>query len=171
MEREREVQAFIPKAYWSITAKLNGEKKDFLSRLVKIDDEKIDRTTIDREEWANEIVADSQAAKWKILSVQQKQRKRNPDAPFITSTLQQESSKRLYFSAKKTMTLAQQLYEGIEIGEAGAQGLITYMRTDSTRLSDDAVKEAREIIAKQFGKKYVPAAPGVQEQEECPGCA
>jgi DNA topoisomerase I len=161
VEREREVAAFVPKAYWTIEAALQDtkDKKQFPARLVKIDGERIERTGIDREEWAAEIVQESEKAQWKITSVTLKERKRNPDAPFITSTLQQESSKRLYFSAKKTMTLAQQLYEGMELGEAGATGLITYMRTDSTRLSDDSVKDARKTIEQTFGKEYVPSAP------------
>lgn len=158
-EREKEVLAFVPKAYWSIEAKVEGEKKEFPARLYKIDDKRIERTDIDTQEWADSIVDNAAKAQWKIQSVQQKQRKRNPDPPFITSTLQQEAAKRLYFSAKKTMTLAQQLYEGIELGEKGAQGLITYMRTDSTRLSDDALKDARATIEKEFGKKYLPAQP------------
>lgn len=159
VEREREVLKFIPKAYWTVQAELESGTRGFLSRLIKVGDKKLDRLDIDTEEWAKEIVKDSETASWKILSVTQKQRKRNPDPPFITSTMQQESAKRLYFSAKKTMTLAQQLYEGIELGEKGAQGLITYMRTDSTRLSADAVTEARKVIEQEYGKNYVPAAP------------
>lgn len=127
--------------------------------MIKVADKKIERTDIDTEEWAKEIVKDSASAQWKITGVTQKQRRRNPDPPFITSTLQQEASKRLYFSAKKTMTLAQQLYEGIELGDLGAQGLITYMRTDSTRLSDEAIRNAREIIQKILGNEYLPKTP------------
>jgi len=158
-EREKEVLAFVPQPYWSIQATVEGEKKEFLANLYKVGDQRIERTDIGTQEWADEIVAAAQNGKWSIQSVLQKSRKRNPSAPFITSTLQQESSKRLYFSAKKTMTLAQQLYEGIEIGEEGAQGLITYMRTDSTRLSNDALADARKMIEESFGKKYLPAAP------------
>jgi len=158
-EREKEISVFVPKAYWSIAAKMFGETKEFLARLVRIDEEKIDRLSIDTEEWANSIVQDSLPARWKILSVTLKSRKRNPDPPFITSTLQQEASKRLYFSAKKTMTLAQQLYEGVELGEQGAQGLITYMRTDSTRLSNDSLKDVRALIGSQYGKEYLPTEP------------
>ncbi len=159
VEREKEVKAFIPQPYWSIAADLTGEGKAFVGRLVKVGEEKIDRLTVNTEEWANEIVAGASKAKWKISSIQKKQRKRNPDAPFITSTLQQEASKRLYFSAKKTMMLAQQLYEGVEIGDSGAQGLITYMRTDSIRLSDVAIVDARKMILESFGKEYLPEAP------------
>lgn len=159
VDREGEISIFIPKAYWSVAAKLLGEGREFLARLVSVGDKKLERLSIDTEEWAKEIVADSNQAEWKILSIQQKQRKRNPDPPFITSTLQQEAAKRLYFSAKKTMTLAQQLYEGIELGEEGAQGLITYMRTDSLRISDEAIKEARAAILAFYGKDYLPSAP------------
>ncbi len=155
-EREKEVLAFVPKAYWSIQATVGADGKEFPARISRIDELRIDRLTIDTEEWATEIVNATQSVPWKIASVQQKSRKRNPDPPFITSTLQQESSKRLYFSAKKTMTLAQQLYEGIEMGEQGATGLITYMRTDSTRLSDDALKDARSYIETKLGKEYLP---------------
>jgi DNA topoisomerase I len=161
VEREKEIGIFVPKAYWSIQAKLksDSDKREFLARLVKVGSDKIDRLSIDTEEYANSVVAASEKGTWNIASVQQKQRRRNPDPPFITSTLQQEASKRIYFSAKKTMTLAQQLYEGIELGSEGAQGLITYMRTDSTRLSDDAVKDARAYINQTLGKEYVPEKP------------
>jgi len=159
VEREKEVLAFQPKAYWTIEALLEAEGKKFPSRIVKIEDKKIDRTDIDKEEWAQEITNEVNGANWKILAVTKKQRRRNPDPPFITSTLQQEASKRLYFSAKKTMTLAQQLYEGIELGDLGTQGLITYMRTDSTRLSDDATRQAREIIQNILGPEYLPKSP------------
>lgn len=158
-DREKEVLAFIPSPYWTVAAKLAGDDKDFVARLVKAGDKKIDRLTIDNEPWAKQIVADSSSAHWKITSVTQKSRKRNPAPPFITSTLQQESSKRLYFSAKKTMTLAQQLYEGVELGADGAQGLISYMRTDSTRLSDDAIRDARNLITKILGPEYLPKTP------------
>lgn len=166
VEREREVQKFVPQAYWTVQAELESKSKGFLSRLTKVGDKKLERLEIGTEEWAKEIVKDSQSADWKILSVTQKERKRNPDPPFITSTMQQESAKRLYFSAKKTMTLAQQLYEGIELGEKGATGLITYMRTDSIRLSDDAIKEARAIIEKEYGKKYLPAQPLIYKNKK-----
>jgi len=159
VEREREVAAFKPQAYWSVAAKMHGESKDFNARLVRVAEQKLERTTIDTQEWADAIVQDAQNAAWSVAAVQQRQRRRNPDPPFITSTLQQEASKRLYFSAKKTMTLAQQLYEGVEIGAEGAQGLITYMRTDSIRLSDIAIKDARDTVEKQFGKEFVPAQP------------
>ncbi len=156
VDREKEVRAFIPKPYWEIEAQVRGENKDLTPRLARIDEDRIDRTGVDREEWATEIVAQSQSGKWRVESIQKKERRANPYPPFITSTLQQESSKRLYFTAKKTMVLAQQLYEGIELGEEGAQGLITYMRTDSPRLANDSVTEARAYLEATHGKEYVP---------------
>lgn len=160
-DREKEIAAFQAKAYWSISAKVRAVEagQDFIARLVRVADQKLERTTIDTEQWANDIVAATEKGTWKIASVQQRARKRNPDAPFITSTMQQEASKRLYFSAKKTMTLAQQLYEGIELGDLGATGLITYMRTDSTRLSPDATKDARDYISSKLGENYIPKTP------------
>jgi DNA topoisomerase-1 len=165
-DREKEIAAFIAQPYWTVTAKLFGSDKEFIARLVKAGDKKIDRLTIDNEEWAKQIVSESSSATWKINSVTQKSRKRNPYPPFITSTLQQEASKRLYFSAKKTMTLAQQLYEGIDLGPDGAQGLISYMRTDSTRLSDDAIKDARQLVEKILGNEYLPKTPNVYRNKK-----
>jgi DNA topoisomerase-1 len=111
-------------------------------------------------------VADLEGAKYIVKSVGTKEKRRNPVAPFITSTLQQESSRKLRFSVKRTMMLAQQLYEGVELGSEGAVGLITYMRTDSTRVSDDAVTEAREFIGGKFGPQYVPASPNVYKSKK-----
>ncbi len=159
VEREKEVKAFNPKAYWTILGTLSSAGKEFRALLAKIDGERVERTSIDEEAMALEIVNGTQNGTWKIASVNQKQRRRNPYAPFITSTMQQEAAKRCYFSAKKTMVLAQQLYEGVEIGEHGMQGLITYMRTDSTRLSDQSLTDAREFIGSKYGKEYLPEAP------------
>lgn len=167
VEREREIAAFVPKAYWTILALLEaGAEKQFAARLVKVGEEKIDRLGIEQEARAKTIVESARSASWKIVSITQKQKLRHPYPPFITSTLQQEASKKLYFSAKKTMRIAQQLYEGIELGKEGAQGLITYMRTDSTRLSDEAVRDARKIISKMFGKDYVPDAPNIYKNRK-----
>ncbi len=166
VEREKEVKAFIPKAYWTIFGNLTSQGKEFKASLAKVGGERVERTGIDSEELAREIVEGSNAGAWKIVSVQQKQRRRNPYAPFITSTMQQESAKRCYFSAKKTMMLAQQLYEGVELGEAGLQGLITYMRTDSTRISDQSITDARDYVVKTYGKEYVPEAPLVYKNKK-----
>lgn len=167
-EREKEVLAFKPEPYWSLQANVLAvkEAQNFRANLVRIEKDKLERTTINKEDWANNIKTACIEGEWKIKSITQKQRKRNPYAPFITSTLQQESAKRLYFSAKKTMTLAQQLYEGIEIGDDGLQGLITYMRTDSTRISDDAIKAARDHIADTYGKEYLPDRPLVYQNKK-----
>lgn len=159
VEREREVLAFVPKPYWTVTAALESKGAKLQARLVRAGEEKIDRLTIDTQARADSIVSDAQSAVWRIGSITQKSRKSNPKPPFITSTLQQESAKQLYFSAKKTMMLAQQLYEGVEIGDTDLQGLITYMRTDSTRLSADAVKDARTLVQKMLGADYLPSAP------------
>ncbi|MBI3294616.1 MAG: type I DNA topoisomerase [Deltaproteobacteria bacterium] len=159
VEREREVLAFVPKPYWTVLADLTGEGKALRARLVKEGDEKIDRLTVDNEERANSIVEGASGAQWSISAINRKSRKSNPKPPFITSTLQQESAKQLYFSAKKTMMLAQQLYEGVEVGMDGPQGLITYMRTDSTRLSAEAVSGARTLVQKILGNDYLPEKP------------
>lgn len=159
VEREKEIRAFQPLAYWEINAKLESSNRDLVARLSKIKGERVERTAINSESWAQQIVQACRDGQWRIESVQRKERQVRPYPPFITSTLQQEASRRLYFTAKKTMTLAQQLYEGVDLGPDGALGLITYMRTDSTRLSADAVREARVYIEKSLGSRYVPEAP------------
>jgi DNA topoisomerase I len=137
VEREREIRAFQKKEYWTIDVDLAAKKPPLLSaRLIKANEE---TPEIGAQAAADDIVAQLEAADYMVKSVGTREKKRNPVAPFITSTLQQESSRKLRFSVKRTMMLAQRLYEGIEIGKEGAVGLITYMRTDSTRISDDAV--------------------------------
>ena len=159
VEREREIRAFIKQEYWTLDANLAAKKTPhFDARLFKLNDE---TPVIGDQATSDAILADLEGAKWIVKSVGTKEKRRNPVAPFITSTLQQESSRKLRFSVKRTMALAQQLYEGVEIGSEGAVGLITYMRTDSTRISDDAVAEVREYIGGKFGAQYVPAAPNV----------
>jgi len=156
-EREEAVNSFLPEEYWSIVAEFQTQGNDpFLAKLFKIDgtDPVIGDTTT-AEGYVNDISKQS----YTIADVQTKPVKRNPGAPFITSTLQQEAARRLRFHAKRTMMLAQRLYEGIELGEEGRVGLITYMRTDSTRLSDDAVKEVRQYIYESYGKEYLPNEP------------
>jgi DNA topoisomerase-1 len=156
-EREKSIRVFIPSEYWSITGEfqtLSGET--FLAKLAKIggkDPAITDETT------SRGFVTDIEKQKFVIASVENKSVKRNPPAPFITSTLQQEAARMLRLSAKRTMMLAQKLYEGIEVGEDGMTGLITYMRTDSTRLSEDAVKQVREHIYDNYGKEYLPKEP------------
>lgn len=156
-ERERGIKSFVPVEYWSITGDFQTTSgESFLAKLAKISgsDPKIaDETT------ARGYVADIQKHQFEIKSVDRKPVKRNPPAPFITSTLQQEAARRLRFSAKRTMMLAQKLYEGQELGEEGLTGLITYMRTDSTRLNGEAVSHVREFIYENYGKEYVPKEP------------
>jgi DNA topoisomerase-1 len=156
-EREEAVKSFIPEEYWSIVAEFQVQGSDpFLAKLFKVADAdpKIGNTTT-----AEGYVNDIKKQRYHIADVQRKPVKRNPPAPFITSTMQQESTRRLRLNAKRTMMLAQKLYEGVELGDEGRVGLITYMRTDSTRLSDDAVKDVREYIFSNYGKEYVPEVP------------
>jgi DNA topoisomerase-1 len=156
-EREREIQNFVPEEYWSITAYLRGEfPPDFEARLFKSGHDKI---KIENEQQARAILEDLEGASYKVDKIEKKERKRNPTPPFTTSTLQQEAAKKLKFSAKKTMMIAQNLYEGLEIGQEGAVGLITYMRTDSTRVSEEAQAEARQYILEKYGEDYVPKIP------------
>ena len=159
-DREREIKAFIPQEYWSITAQLQHPQKPpaFEAKLTQIKEQKIQ---IDNEEEAKKITAGLREKEFVVADIVKKEKKRNPSPPFITSTLQQEASRKLRFSAKKTMFIAQQLYEGIDLGEWGRVGLITYMRTDSVRLSQDAVSEVRELIKRQFGDAYLPDKPQI----------
>ena len=155
-EREDEIQAFDSVEYWSITARLEKEEHPFEARLHKIDGKAF---TLDNEEQARAVVAAVQNVDFTAAEVKRRERRRNPLPPFTTSTLQQAASKRLRFSARRTMSSAQRLYEGIELGGRGAVGLITYMRTDSTRVSPGAVEAARKWVHGEFGEDYLPPAP------------
>ena len=156
-ERERAIHAFETEEYWSITAHLeNGAPPPFTAKLVKKEGEKI---KIPDEKASNEIVNSLSGEKFTVEKVQKKTTKRNPFPPFITSKLQQEAIRKLRFSAKKTMLVAQQLYEGIDIGPGEPEGLITYMRTDSTRISKEAAIEALKLVREKFGEKYVLEKP------------
>jgi DNA topoisomerase-1 len=158
-EREREIQAFEPKEYWSITAELEGDTPPaFLAKLVKKDNKKCQ---IANQEASQAILLDLQGARFTVEKVVKKTQRRKPLPPFTTSKLQQEAIRKLGFSAKKTMAVAQQLYEGLEAAEGGPVGLITYMRTDSTRIAQDAVTEARQLIQDEFGHAYLPDKPHV----------
>jgi DNA topoisomerase I len=142
VEREREIRAFVKQEYWTLDVNLAAKKTPYFdARLFRKGEE---APEIPNQETSDALVADLEGAKYTVKSVGTKEKRRNPVAPFITSTLQQESSRKLRFSVKRTMMLAQQLYEGVELGSEGAVGLITYMRTDSTRVSEDAITEARE---------------------------
>ncbi|MCH8931459.1 MAG: type I DNA topoisomerase [Nitrospinae bacterium] len=156
-DREKEIQDFKKEEYWTITADLKGSQEpEFQAKLFKLDQEKMEVT---QEEQALEIVQAVEGGEWILEGITKKERKRNPVAPFITSTLQQEASRKLNFSPKKTMMLAQRLYEGLTVEGKGTVGLITYMRTDSTRLADEAVGNLRDFILDKFGKEYIPAKP------------
>ena len=157
-EREDEIEAFIPQEYWSIAADVEKDNQPFSARLALLENEKVKQFSIVNEEQAtaakNLLIAGANG-KLKAIKVEKKQRKRNPTAPFTTSTLQQEASRKLGFTAQRTMRTAQQLYEGIDVGE-GQVGLITYMRTDSITLSADCLEELRELIPQRYGKDYLP---------------
>jgi DNA topoisomerase I len=164
VEREREVRAFVPKEYWTLDADLHAKKPPILgARLIRIGDQNAE---IPSQQSSGEIVAALEGAAYVVKSVATREKKRNPVAPFITSTLQQESSRKLRFSVKRTMMLAQRLYEGVEVGKEGAVGLITYMRTDSTRISDDAIADVRRYIGDRYGKPYLPETPNVYKSKK-----
>ncbi|MFC7392538.1 type I DNA topoisomerase [Scopulibacillus cellulosilyticus] len=152
IEREKEIKDFKPEEYWTIPGKFKVRDEIFDASFYGIGNKKIELKNKDDVDQVMEKLKDKQ---FEVTKVQKKERARNPVAPFITSTLQQEAARKLNFRAKKTMMIAQQLYEGIELGKQGTTGLITYMRTDSTRISDVAKAEAREYITGAFGDKYV----------------
>ncbi len=157
VEREREIRAFEKKEYWTIDAHLAAAKPPvFDARFVGIGEEK---TEIPNGEEAEKIRAAVESAQWSVAGVEKKERRRSAAPPFITSKLQQDSARKLRFSVKRTMVIAQHLYEGVELGDEGSVGLITYMRTDSTRVSNDALEEVREHIGAQFGAAYLPEKP------------
>ncbi len=164
VDREREIQAFRPEEYWSITATLQGkEPPPFDARLFHINGKK---AKVRNESEARKIVEDTEGKGFTVKKIEVKKRRRSPAPPFITSTLQQEASRKLRFTAKKTMLVAQQLYEGIELGDEGSTGLITYMRTDSVRVSAEAQQEARALIRGEFGKEYLPQKPPVYKSKK-----
>jgi DNA topoisomerase-1 len=180
VEREREIQAFVPEEYWSVEVELakkpdvvkrKADARPFRAALVKVKDEKFE---CHKGEEALALKTDLERALYAVLDVREKEVRRNPSPPFITSTMQQEASRKMRFSPKRTMALAQQLYEGLPIGDEGSVGLITYMRTDSTNIAEVAQKEALQYIAQKFGQPFVPAKPwtyktkakGAQEAHE-----
>ncbi|MEQ8601884.1 MAG: type I DNA topoisomerase [Marivibrio sp.] len=158
-EREAEIEAFRPQEYWSIDATMaNAEGRRFPAKLTRLDGEKLDKFSLGGERAATRALEAVRAGAYTVAKVERKQTKRNPAPPFTTSTLQQEASRKLYFGATKTMTLAQKLYEGVDIG-GETVGLITYMRTDSTILSNDALTAARNLISDDYGPDYLPSGP------------
>jgi DNA topoisomerase-1 len=175
VERERAIDVFTPEEYWSIEAEFKPEKptgkNTFVAKLAKIDDADF---SFNSEDQVKPVLADMETAAYSVSRIKRGERKRKPSAPFITSTLQQEASRKLSFTAKRTMAIAQGLYEGVDVGDGGNTGLITYMRTDSTNVSELARKEARDYIANRYGNDFVPATPpeyktravGAQEAHE-----
>ncbi len=170
VEREREIQAFVPVEYWSIEAELAKQSpvthqpstaKSFRAKLIKVGDKDFECHT---GEDARKLKSELEQCAYRVLDVRRKDERRNPAAPFITSSLQQDASRKLGFNAKRTMAIAQQLYEGVNVGE-GSLGLITYMRTDSTNIAESAAKEAATYIQQKFGGDYVPATPRVYKKK------
>lgn len=158
VEREREIQAFEPQEYWTIDAEFQPEGMEarYRARLARVDGQE---PQLPNREAVEPLLEDLRAAQYVARKVKQGQRRRKPAAPFITSTLQQEASRKLGFTARQTMAIAQQLYEGLDVGEGGSTGLITYMRTDSTNVSALAQEEARRFIQERFGEAYLPPKP------------
>lgn len=158
VERELEIESFVSKEYWSIEADTTKEKQPFSAKLIELEGEKLKQFSITTEQQATQAIVNlKKAAQGTLIvkKVDKKKRKRHPSAPFTTSTLQQEASRKLGFGAQRTMRIAQQLYEGVDVGE-GAVGLITYMRTDSVNLAAVALEEIRQVIAQRFGKTTLP---------------
>jgi DNA topoisomerase-1 len=164
VEREREIKAFEKKEYWTIDAHLAANKPpSFDARFLGKGEEKIEVTN---GEDAEKIRAALEQADWIVRTVDKKERRRNAAPPFTTSKLQQDSSRKLRFSVKRTMMIAQRLYEGIELGEEGLVGLITYMRTDSTRVAPEAIQEVREYVGKEYGAAYLPETPNTYKEKK-----
>src|SRR5215813_4330821 len=168
-EREREIRAFTPEEYWTVEARLEGEQPPpFAARLAEVDGRRLDHKSFrlaDRAQ-VDGVLAGLQGTTWTVTKVERKERRRHPTPPFITSRLQQEASRKLGFQPSRTMRIAQRLYEGIELGDDGSVGLITYMRTDSTRISGEAIGAARDYIKGRYGDPYVPESPNVYRSKK-----
>jgi DNA topoisomerase I len=164
VEREREIKAFEKKEYWTIDAHLAASKPPaFDARFLGKGEEKVE---IPNGEEAEKIRVALEKADWVVRSVDKKERRRNAAPPFTTSKLQQDSSRKLRFSVKRTMMIAQRLYEGVELGEEGSIGLITYMRTDSVRVAPEAIQEVREYVGKEYGASYLPESPNTYKEKK-----
>ncbi len=173
VDREREIEAFVPVEYWTIHAEFRPaeHKSTFIAKLVKIDEQD---PQLPNEAATHPVLAELNAAEYSITKIKRNERRRRPSAPFTTSTLQQEASRKLGFTAKRTMALAHGLYEGQDVGNGGATGLITYMRTDSTNVAEAAQTEAREFVKSKYGSDFLPPEPpqyktrtiGAQEAHE-----
>src|ERR1700735_73690 len=179
VERERQIQEFKPVEYWTIDAilevqkdaKASGEPLLLTARFVGIDGERakvegVGAAAVGNEKEAREIIDATSRATWSVASVEKKERRSNPYPPFITSTLQQQAAARLGFSVKRTMGVAQRLYEGVDLGPEGSAGLVTHMRTDSTRISPEAITSVREYIGKKIGNQYLPAQPNAYKSKK-----
>ncbi len=168
VEREEEIEAFVPREYWSVEADLAHPDQAFKARLLRLNGKKFeqfDLTNADDAHAARDALKRAAQGRLVVGDVQSKERKRRPSAPFTTSTLQQEAARKLGFATSRTMRIAQQLYEGITIGDEGVVGLITYMRTDSTQLSGDAIGELRDVIVREYGRQALPEQPNVYKSK------
>lgn len=154
-DREAEIERFVEKEYWSVKCSMEAKKKSFLANLISIKGKKLGKFDLPNKESVKPVVDDLESSKFAVSSVEKKQQKRNPSPPFITSTLQQDASNRLGFGAKKTMTIAQKLYEGVKVG-GETIGLITYMRTDGVYMSQSSIEDIRNHISSEYGQKYLP---------------
>jgi len=164
VEREREIKAFEKKEYWTIDAHLAGPKPPaFDARFLGRGEEKIE---VPNEEESKKITSALEKADWVVRTVEKKERRRNATPPFTTSKLQQDASRKLRFSVKRAMMIAQRLYEGVELGDEGQVGLITYMRTDSTRVAPEALAEVREYIGSNYGPDYLPQSPNTYKEKK-----
>lgn len=171
VDREKEIEAFKPVEYWNLAALLSPLEglPQFRATLYSVGGERVEKevvegksfTTVPNKQTADGILAKLRKASYQVSRVERKEKRRNPVAPFITSTLQQEASRHFGFNSAKTMSIAQSLYEGVDLGHEEAEGLITYMRTDSTRVAPEAIQEVRSLIAKEFGQEYLPDQPKV----------
>jgi DNA topoisomerase-1 len=169
VDREKEIEAFVPVEYWNLAALLSPEEgiPQFRATLYSVAGERIEKelvegksySTVPNKETADQLLARLKKASYRVSRVERKEKKRNPVPPFITSTLQQEASRHHGFSSARTMSTAQSLYEGVDLSNEGAEGLITYMRTDSTRVAPEAIQHVRQLIAKQYGPEYLPDQP------------
>jgi len=163
IDREKQIKSFKAQEYWDIEAELQKAPSQFIAKLNKVSDKKAE---IKNKTEADRIVADIDKKPFVVSDIKNTEKRRNPDPPFITSTLQQEAFNKLGFNGRKTMMIAQELYEGVDIGTEGPTGLITYMRTDSTNVSAIALKEVRNFISKEFGKDYLPKVPNVYKAKK-----
>ncbi|MFA5128883.1 MAG: type I DNA topoisomerase [Patescibacteria group bacterium] len=157
VEREREIQKFVPEEYWNIEGDFQKDdgKEKFSAKLNKINNKVLEKFSIKSKNEADKILKDLAGRNYRVVNIEEKETKRTPPPPFITSTLQQDANRRLGFSAKQTMLIAQQLYEGVDLGNEGSVGLITYMRTDSVNLAEKFLSESRAFLKKSFGEKYL----------------